>query len=352
MVSQRQMSLPMRLPISRRSGFTLVELLVVIAIIGTLVGLLLPAVQAAREAARRSTCGNNLKQLGLAFANAESANRAFPTMGMGKAAWDAGGWDASRTRDHHGMPLLPWTHQILPYAEENTLYERRYSGDGYRDWGAGISGSMHCRPIRLYTCASRGLRLADRTEGMLQGLPTPLGDYASLVGSTDRNAVDSWRWGDPSIATLNSVYTGIVTIGGNVAWSGGATPSVRYPRTRIKDVTDGLSNTLLLVEKAVYGPGYRTGSRFDRGYFVADWASSDYMNNQRVISTTWPPKGDDSLRGAATDGRDEGVGSAHPDVFGCVFGDGSVRFTSMGVSIDAIRRTISRADGSGRQSEL
>jgi prepilin-type N-terminal cleavage/methylation domain-containing protein len=334
------------------SGFTLVELLVVIAIIGVLVGLLLPAVQAARESARRSTCSNNLKQLGLAFASAESANKAFPTMGMGKASWDAGGWDASRTRDHHGMPLLPWTHQILPYTEENQLHDMRYSGSGYRDWGAGISGSMHCRPIRLYTCASRGLRLADTAASMLQGLPTPLGDYASLVGSNDWNSVDSWRWSDPSAATFNSVYTGIVTIGGNVSWSGGATPSAKFQRTRIKDVTDGLSNTLMLAEKAIYGPAFKSGSLFDRGYFVADWIKSDYMNNQRVISTIWPPKGDDSVRGTATDGREAGVGSAHPGVFGCLFGDGSVRFTSLGVEIPTIRRTIGRADGGGRQSEL
>lgn len=333
-------------------GFTLVELLVVIAIIGVLVGLLLPAVQAARESARRSACSNNLKQLGLAFANVDSAKGAFPTMGMGKGSWPAGGWDASKTRDIHGVPLLPWTHQILPYTEESQVYDMRYAGNGYRDWGAGISGSMHCRPIRLYSCASRGLRIADTAASMLQGLPTPLGDYASLVGSNDWSSVDLWRWADPGTATFNSVYTGIVTIGGNVSWSGGATPSIRYQRTRIKDVTDGLSNTLMLAEKAVYGRDYKSGSLFDRGYFVFDWGSSDFMNNQRVISTTWPPKDDNSLRGTATDGREAGVGSAHPGVFGCLFGDGSVSFSSLDVDIPTIRRTIGRADGGGRQSEF
>jgi hypothetical protein len=76
------------------------------------------------------------------------------------------------------------------------------------------------------------------------------------------------------------------------------------------------------------------------------------MNNQRVISTTWPPKDDNSLRTAGTVGSDAGVGSAHPGVFGCLFGDGSVIFTSFDVDIPTIRKTIGRADGGGRQSDL
>lgn len=94
----------------RQRGFTLVELLVVIAIIGILVGLLLPAVQAAREAARRMQCSNNLKQLGLAAHNYESANRQLPA-----------GWVSSTLA---GNPGWGWSAALLPYMEGATIYQQ------------------------------------------------------------------------------------------------------------------------------------------------------------------------------------------------------------------------------------
>lgn len=102
---------------SKRGGFTLVELLVVIAIIGILVGLLLPAVQAAREAARRMQCSNNLKQIGLAALNYESANRAFPAGGIWKGPTNA----ARGLRDLRGSGWA-WSYAILPYIEQTAAY--------------------------------------------------------------------------------------------------------------------------------------------------------------------------------------------------------------------------------------
>ena len=96
---------------NRRRAFTLIELLVVIAIIAVLIALLLPAVQQAREAARRTQCKNNLKQIGLALANYESSNRVFPPGVLGNSA------TSSATNQLH-----TWHFQILPYLEQTNLY--------------------------------------------------------------------------------------------------------------------------------------------------------------------------------------------------------------------------------------
>src|SRR5208337_4943308 len=101
-------------------GFTLIELLVVIAIIAVLISLLLPAVQSAREAARRAQCTNNLKQIGLAFANYESSNSMYPLGGVTLVNANpalAGTWGAEA-----GNNGLSWTALILPYAEQNPTY--------------------------------------------------------------------------------------------------------------------------------------------------------------------------------------------------------------------------------------
>src|SRR5215469_14920817 len=102
------------------SGFTLIELLVVIAIIAVLIALLLPAVQSAREAARRAQCTNNLKQIGLAFANYEQTNQMYPLGGMtlvGGNAAQAGNWGLEASNNG-----LSWVALILPYLEQNPIY--------------------------------------------------------------------------------------------------------------------------------------------------------------------------------------------------------------------------------------
>src|SRR5688500_14868950 len=112
----------------RRYGFTLVELLVVIAIIGVLVALLLPAVQASREAARRTQCKNNLKQIGLAFHQHHDVHQFFPT----------GGWDWATPPTYvNGTPAIGreqqagWGFQILPYVEQTVVWN---GGGGVTDF--------------------------------------------------------------------------------------------------------------------------------------------------------------------------------------------------------------------------
>jgi len=109
--------------LGKRRGFTLVELLVVIAIIGTLVGLLLPAVQAAREAARKSQCGNNIKMMGLAALNYESAKKKYPTSGEGKK-WDGTTWGTA-------MNVESFYTQILGFCEQAGLAAKWNQKEGY-----------------------------------------------------------------------------------------------------------------------------------------------------------------------------------------------------------------------------
>src|SRR5262249_32937868 len=102
---------------SRRGGFTLIELLVVIAIIAVLIALLLPAVQAAREAARRAQCTNNLKQLGLAMANYESANGSFPLGSFHGTGGGDPGWSPCNGRHEFSFFIA-----LLPFFEQAPLY--------------------------------------------------------------------------------------------------------------------------------------------------------------------------------------------------------------------------------------
>ena len=345
-----------------RDGFTLVELLVVIAIIGTLVGLLLPAVQAAREAARLSACSNNLKQIALAFANFESASKRFPTLGLQKGAWQVGGWTSLKTKDLLGTSTLPWTHQILPYTEDAATYDKRFIGNGYMD---STSTSMHAMPIQMYSCASRGLRISSPAPngtnyGTLNN-PSPLLDYVTP------SLNDGWSltWdGPPSInaAWLDSNFNSIVQPAGTVSWSS-AVFDVKFPLVTVAKIADGTSNTMMLMEKGLISKAWYTGGASDSGYFNFKPDNSMYTFF-RPITTTEYPKRDSEVNpstysgGSPTNaqtavGRYLGPGSAHPSGFNSAFGDGSVRLIGFEANVNnVLRPLISRAQGNGRQAAL
>ena len=134
-----------------RSGFTLVELLVVIAIIGVLVALLLPAVQAARESARRSQCTNNLKQIGLGFLNHESTHKFLPSSGW--SPWHVGDVEMGVGRTQPGG----WMYQILPYIEQQGLH--RIPSDGNKlaitAQQKANAVTLQTTPVETFNCPSR-----------------------------------------------------------------------------------------------------------------------------------------------------------------------------------------------------
>src|SRR6476620_7242903 len=121
----------------KRSAFTLVELLVVIAIIGVLVALLLPAVQAAREAARRMQCSNHLKQIGLALQNYHDHYHSLPP---------------AYVADADGKPMHSWRVLILPYLEQKALYDKYNFNE---PWNGPNNSKLHNEVVRVFCCPSR-----------------------------------------------------------------------------------------------------------------------------------------------------------------------------------------------------
>lgn len=324
--------------LQRGRGFTLVELLVVIAIIGILIALLLPAVQAAREAARRSQCVNHLKQIGLAALNHADARRYFPTGGQfswsgdknpanpGDPLWYLGGKSV-------GIPELPvgWPFQILPYIEEGTLLS-------IQDWEV-----LKDQAIPIFFCPSRRgpTHNGKQTDsGYMNGLI----DYASATPASNSDTgtavTDFWKGAEFSIAQ-NAPYYGLVV----------RTASCRP--TRFKDATDGLSHTLLVSEKFLppahyegiglpYGSDIKAFQGDDRGW-------SDGWDFDIVRTTGMPPEQDYIVPGRyyyANLWKEPFLfGSAHPGVMHGVFGDGSVRTIDFSVERVLFNRIGDRRDG-------
>jgi prepilin-type N-terminal cleavage/methylation domain-containing protein/prepilin-type processing-associated H-X9-DG protein len=214
-----------------RRGFTLIELLVVIAIIGVLIALLLPAVQAAREAARRAQCINNMKQLGLATANYESAFGSYPA-GYGTRNYDGSSWGTWGSWSPQAM--------LLPYLEQRQLFD---SANFSLHSHGGDNSDVANTTVVTARIASLICPSSPPPAGTYYGRPNPGNNYFASVGP-------SLHWHGN---TGNSSPAGIFKFGGSAP----ETPWENSKEIGIADVTDGTSNTIAFGE-------WRTGD-FNEG---------------------------------------------------------------------------------------
>lgn len=301
---------------NRRLGFTLVELLVVIAIIGILIALLLPAVQAAREAARRSQCTNNMKQVGLAMHNYHDGLRSLP-VGAYSCCWGT------------------WMVAILPYIEQQALHSLWYPG-GKCNVGIPPSGSysgslnrqVTTKRIATCTCPSdMPTAHYNGTYGMITHH-----NYVVNMGNTGIDPIPAYG----GLPVQN--YNGVIFGGAPFLPTGTINVACDSKCFTFSDITDGLSNTLMLSE-TIQGQGPDVAPRDLRGF--AWWASGCHFETYLTPNTSQPDVTEsqgycnmthnpDAPCVGATSSMPMTIAarSRHPGGVNAVMLDGSVRFVS------------------------
>ncbi len=310
---------------SRQHGFTLVELLVVITIIGILIALLLPAVQAAREAARRLQCQNNLKQLALACLNHESLNGYLPTNGWA-TQW-VGDPDRGFGKDQPGG----WIFNVLPYIEQQAMHDIG-AGEDYTTKKTSYM-KRETTLMAAFSCPSR------RSPGTVpttytsstwpiinMNSPDQLSRSDYAINEGDRSDAESW--------SFPSSYTAAATF----SWDDTSLATgVSFPRSQIRmaDITDGVSNTYLVGEKYMNSDCYETGG----DYGDNEGMYSGCANNTTRV-TYEPP-----LQDIAGIMHYNDFGSAHSNGLNMAMCDGSVQQISYSIEPDVHRCLGNRKDG-------
>lgn len=296
-------------------GFTLIELLVVIAIIAILVALLLPAVQQAREAARRTQCKNNMKQLGLAMHNYHDTHNSLP-LGV-HAAWG-----------------MSWTWAILPYIEQTAVFDIMpdpVSDSGW--WGGTDQRSLDL--IRLaqtgmptFICPSQpdGPREGRNINGLTE---RGIGSYLACAGGDAQHDNLGANGMDRSNGLFHAVRMN--------------TGSPRGRTFRLRDVTDGLSNTVLIGE-AEYNLDANKGCDIcDRYLFYHMNADSGNGSDfSEVLGSTYYSINPDAQNNAE---RECAFGSFHTGGANILLGDGRIRFVSENVDLVEVWRALGSRDG-------
>ena len=312
---------------TRRQGFTLVELLVVIAIIGILVGLLLPAVQAAREAARRMQCTNNLKQLGLSVHNFESAFKKFPVGTIGRAL-PSGNYPASG-----GKPRTPFIPQILPYIEQgniSSLYDLKV------DFNHANNAQARSQKLPFMQCPS------DQTNDPW----TPTLDYKGNYGL---------NWGRWSFIDQGGPATNPAPL--NVTQAGGKSPFYIDFGAKMGEISDGTTNTLMMMEMLQPPRDHDNDVTDRRGRIWNDDTacyqisariqpnspSPDYGSCIHNLQKNWPCIKDSVV--ANTINYFMGSRSRHTGGVNVVLCDGSVQFISNSIDLVSWASMSGMSDG-------
>jgi prepilin-type N-terminal cleavage/methylation domain-containing protein len=328
----------MRRSLSRGPGFTLIELLVVIAIIAILIALLVPAVQKVREAAARSQCQNNLKQIGVAIHMYHDANKHFPTHGDNGTIVRVGSSPATPTTTPYQRAGVFF--QILPFIEQNSLYNDP------------SNAVITATPVPIYFCPAR--RGPTRRSNSAGTTVQAMIDYAVPVhGAGTGNC-----WGLGSATTPEPLYMNGVIVRGGVG------AGVQFQPGRMAHITDGTSSTIMIAEGAL-ATTHAIPPVIEADVAPAEWASTTCGGWAAPgTSISWmisPYTGGwtnwgltrCSMNGPWADETHhpncraiwQQLGSSHPVGINVAFSDGSVQTYKFGIPNPVFQLLVRKNDG-------